>query len=332
LVYDPLGRLFQTSGGAAGITQFLYDDDALIGEYDGGGYMLHRYIHGPAKGVDDPLIWYHNAASGWRRALVSDQQGSIIAVADMYGSPVATNAYDEYGIPGANNQGRFQYTGQAWIPELGMYHYKSRVYSPTLGRFLQVDSIGYEGGINLYAYVDNDPVNQEDPTGNCPMCWGAVVGGLIDGGIEAGSQLWSKGKITSWSSVGKAAARGAVVGAATGGLGHVARLGKALGTAARAGRPGRVMAGSTRGKNLIRPDARATGPHSTIKRGPDGKISNTAEWRPNPRTSSGHQQIKRVDFTGRPHRNPDGTVVPTPHVKEMGVKGVRAARPDELPR
>ena len=35
--------------------------------------------------------------------------------------------------------------------------------------------------------------------------------------------------------------------------------------------------------------------------------------------------------TGRPHRNPDGTVVPTPHVKEAGVKGVRPARPEELP-
>ena len=32
LVYDPLGRLFQTSVGAVGVTQFLYDDDALIGE------------------------------------------------------------------------------------------------------------------------------------------------------------------------------------------------------------------------------------------------------------------------------------------------------------
>jgi len=51
----------------------------------------------------------------------------------MYGNPIAINAYDEYGVakpdpygtPGAGNTGRFQYTGQAWIPELGMYYYKS---------------------------------------------------------------------------------------------------------------------------------------------------------------------------------------------------------------
>ena len=49
------------------------------------------------------------------------------------------NSYDDHGIPGALNTGRFQYTGQAWLPDLGMYYYKARMYSPTLGRFMQTD-------------------------------------------------------------------------------------------------------------------------------------------------------------------------------------------------
>jgi RHS repeat-associated protein len=158
--YDPLGRL---AGSAAyGGSQLLYDGDTLIGDQYT-SYGSSRYVHGP--GTDEPLVSV-NASTGARSWYAADERGSIVALTDASGAATAIQAYDENGVA-ASQTGRFGFTGQMALPELGAgtYYYKARIYDARRGGFLQPDPIGYKGGMNLYGYVGGDPVNFSDPSG-----------------------------------------------------------------------------------------------------------------------------------------------------------------------
>ncbi|MFN3858802.1 MAG: RHS repeat domain-containing protein [Caulobacter sp.] len=161
--YDSSGRLSMIESSVDEV-HFLYDGENIIGEYAEDGSLRNRYVFGPDE--DEPVLWLDSGGSlSNRRWLIPDERRSVVSIANNSGGLVQTNTYDEYGVPGSGNLGRFQFTGQVWIAEAGAYHFKARQYQPYRGRFAQPDPLGYRTGMNLYAYAGLDPINRRDPSG-----------------------------------------------------------------------------------------------------------------------------------------------------------------------
>jgi RHS repeat-associated protein len=100
----------------------------------------------------------------------------------MHGTQISTSAYGN----------RFTFQGREYLAALNVYDFRNRAYSPDLGRFLQMDPIGFGGGNNLYRFVGNNPVSNTDPSGELIAYLAyAAAGGGPDPGGDNGNATYS---------------------------------------------------------------------------------------------------------------------------------------------
>jgi RHS repeat-associated protein len=202
--YDAQGRR-KTKTVNGSTTVFITDAaNREVLEYDAAsGAILRWYAYG--LGSNDVLNQM-NVGSATRATLVPDIQGSVIASLDSGSGALTKIGYLPYG-KSASVTAPFGYTAQRIDPETnGLYYYRARHYSPTLGRFMQPDPIGYSGGSNLFAYVGNDPLNLLDPFGLCdnPACGGGSI--TAAGAIAVPGAAGGLGEIAAGVGVRAAAA------------------------------------------------------------------------------------------------------------------------------
>ncbi len=175
--YDALGRrvtkqVTEDGEQAAETTRYLYDGLDVIEERNHDGAVLRQFIHGP--GIDQPLVMIAGDTSYY---YAQDAQGSVVALATSEGSIIQERYhYDPYGhmtVTDAKGDQHSQsqlgnpygYTGRRWDDELGLWHYRNRMYDAKLGRFCQNDPLGFVDGTNRQVYVSGNPATKVDPLG-----------------------------------------------------------------------------------------------------------------------------------------------------------------------
>jgi len=211
-VYDPFGRRQSKTIGSAQ-TGFVYDGANVVREKSGSSVKAELLA---GLGIDEVFA---RTQSSTTSHMLTDALGSVIALANASAGIATEYTYEPYGATtqsGAANENTQQYTGRE-NDGTGLYYYRARYYHPQLGRFVAEDPIGLDGGTNLYAYVNGNPVLYVDPEGKSWIgAAGRIVGGMVAGAITGAMAGAVMAYITD-APVNPAIYQGAVAGAIVGG-------------------------------------------------------------------------------------------------------------------
>jgi RHS repeat-associated protein len=170
--YDGLGRLISYTELDGSTTKLVYAGRRVIQELNGTqtvSYTLGQTVSAlnNSGGIGGLLARTDSAGTAYYH---EDGNGNVVDMTDANGALVATYLYEPYGqLIGAwgklSQTNLYRFSSERYNVASGAYFYLYRMYSPELRRWVNQDPIGEAGGMNLYGFVGNSPVNYVDPYG-----------------------------------------------------------------------------------------------------------------------------------------------------------------------